>query len=43
MELFDICEGAIMGKPGIYTHNSYRTDKSDIHPQPEMIQMLNTL
>ncbi|MCH9718023.1 MAG: hypothetical protein K0U52_13220, partial [Gammaproteobacteria bacterium] len=25
---------------GIYTHNSYRTDKSDVFPQKELIELL---
>jgi len=32
--------GAMDGKPGIYTHNSYRTDKLDVLPQKEVLQML---
>jgi len=29
--------------PGVYTHNSYRLDKIDIYPDPDMITMLKTL
>lgn len=42
-KMWDICEGAISGQQGIWTHASYRTDKSDCHPQPELIQMLKSL
>ena len=36
-------ENARLGKPGIWTHVSFRTNKSDCHPQPELINMLKTL
>lgn len=42
-ELWALSKEAHMGVPGIYTHNSWRFDKSDIHPQPEMITMLKNL
>lgn len=41
--IFDINEDALKGTPGIFTHCSYRIDKQDLHPQPEIIQMLNAL
>ncbi len=41
--MFNISQDALGGKPGVWSHTSYRTDKSDIHPQPEMIEMLNTI
>lgn len=41
--IFKISSNAFKGVKGIYTHNSYRTDKTDIHPQPEMIEMLKNL
>ena len=34
---------ALKGLPGVYTHNSYRKDKTDISPQPKMIAMLESL
>ena len=34
---------ALQGKPGIWTHVSYRYDKSDCHPQPQLIDMLKSL
>jgi hypothetical protein len=42
-DMWDVTNNALDGKPGIWTHNSYRTDKSDCHPQPELIKMLQTL
>jgi hypothetical protein len=41
--IFGIDKRALAGEPGVYTHNSVRADKSDIHPQPEMIAMLKSL
>ena len=34
---------ALKGTPGVYTHNSIRTDKSDIWPQAELIAMLKSI
>ena len=31
------------GAPGVWSHTSFRTDKSDVHPQPELIQMLKAI
>jgi|GEM_PF-2189268 len=42
-DMWEVSENALSGKAGIYTHNSYRYDKSDISPQPKMIQMLKNL
>jgi len=36
-------QGALTGVAGLYTHNSVRTDKSDVFPQKELIEMLKTL
>jgi hypothetical protein len=41
--LWDVSKDALSGKPGVYTHNSYRRDKLDISPQPKMIEMLKSL
>ena len=41
--IWDINRAALSGKPGVYTHVSYRSDKSDCHPQPELIEMLKEL
>jgi N-acetyl-anhydromuramyl-L-alanine amidase AmpD len=41
--IFDICVDALCGAPGIYSHVSVRKDKSDCHPQPELINVLKTV
>jgi N-acetyl-anhydromuramyl-L-alanine amidase AmpD len=41
--IWDIYEDALEGEPGLYTHCSYRKDKSDIFPQPELVEMLKSL
>lgn len=41
--IFGIDERALKGESGIFTHNSVRADKTDIHPQKEVIQMLKAL
>jgi len=42
-DMWDVSKDALDGKSGIWAHVSYRSDKSDIHPQPEMIEMLKSL
>ena len=42
-DMWDISSDALSGKAGIWTHTSFRTDKSDCHPQPELIKMLKSL
>jgi len=42
-KIFSIDKRALLGEPGIYTHVSVRPDKSDCHPQPELINMLKSL
>lgn len=41
--LWDVSKNALGGVPGIWSHVSYRQDKSDLMPQPEMIDMLKSL
>lgn len=41
--MWDVNEDALKGKSGVWTHVSYRKDKSDCHPQPELISMLKSL
>jgi len=36
-------QDALVGKSGIWSHVSYRYDKSDCHPQKELIDMLKSL
>ena len=38
---FQTSDAALRGVPGIYTHNSYRTDKIDAIPQRELLLLLN--
>jgi N-acetyl-anhydromuramyl-L-alanine amidase AmpD len=42
-DMWDVSKNAIGGQPGIWTHVSYRSDKSDMFPMPEMIEMLQGL
>lgn len=42
-DMWNVSVNALKGVPGVYTHNSYRKDKSDISPQPKMIAMLKSL
>lgn len=42
-DIFDVTPRALKGESGIFTHNSVRTDKNDISPQPKMISMLESL
>lgn len=42
-DMWDISHNALAGKNGIYTHVSYRTDKNDLTPQFNLIEMLKTL
>jgi len=39
----DMRRDAIAGIPGIFSHTSYRKDKSDLYPDESIIEMLNTL
>lgn len=41
--IWDIYKPALQGLPGVYTHTSVRADKSDCHPQQELIMMLQSL
>lgn len=38
--IWTLSPNALAGKAGIYTHASYRTDKTDTHPQPEFVAAL---
>jgi hypothetical protein len=42
-DMWTISKNALSAVPGLYTHNSYRKDKSDISPQPKMIAMIKSL
>ena len=41
--IWDLSKVALAGSPGIFSHTSVRSDKSDVHPQPELITMLKSL
>ena len=42
-DMFDISMEALGGKSGVWSHTSFREDKSDVHPQPELIEMLKAI
>ena len=42
-DMWDISRSALSGNPGIYTHVSFRKDKSDCHPQEELIELFSKL
>ena len=42
-DMWQVSKNALSAVPGVYTHNSYRKDKSDISPQPKIIAMLKSL
>ena len=41
--MFDINTNALDGKAGIWTHVSFRADKSDVSPQPKLVKMLKDI
>lgn len=42
-DMWNISVRGLKGENGVYTHNSFRKDKSDIYPCPRMIAMLKSL
>ncbi len=42
-DIWTVTFRALYGSKGIFTHTSFRNDKSDLHPQPELIAMLKNL
>lgn len=42
-DMWEETKRALVGVWGIWTHTSFRADKSDCHPQPELIEMLKSL
>ena len=42
-DMWKVSKNALLGTPGVYTHNSYRRDKTDVSPQPKLIAMLKSL
>jgi len=42
-DIWSVCRRALQGQAGIYSHVSFRPDKSDCHPQIELVNLLKTL
>lgn len=42
-DMWSVSNKALKGENGLYTHNSYRRDKTDVSPQPKLIEMLKSL
>ena len=42
-DMWALSDKAIKGAPGLWTHVSYRADKSDCFPQPELVAMMKNL
>lgn len=42
-DMWNLSKDALSGVPGIYTHNSFRSDKNDLSPQPHVIKMAKDL
>lgn len=42
-DIWGVSKRALGGEPGVYTHNSVRSDKNDMSPQPKLINMLKSL
>ena len=42
-EMFQTSLDALRGVPGVWSHTSYRIDKSDVHPDPNLIDMLKSI
>ena len=42
-DMWDMSTDAMKGKNAIWSHTSVRPDKSDVHPQPELIKMIKAL
>lgn len=43
VSMWDVSKQALSGTPGIWSHTSFRKDKNDVHPQPDLIEMLKSL
>lgn len=41
--IFEINKKALSGVSGVYSHSSYRPDKTDVYPNERLINMLKTL
>jgi len=41
--MFDFNAAAAKGTPGVWSHSNVRTDKFDMYPHPQLIELLKTL
>ena len=42
-DFFKVSKKALSGEKGVFTHNSYRFDKTDVSPQPKLIKMAESM
>lgn len=42
-DIWNVTPRALLGQEGIFAHASYRQDKSDTHPQVELVNLLKSL
>ena len=42
-DIWDVTKRASAGENGVFTHNSVRPDKTDVYPNPGLIEMLKSL
>ena len=42
-DIWNVTSRALLGQEGIFAHASYRLDKSDAHPQVELVNLLKSL
>ena len=42
-DMWDVSKDAMSGAPGVWTHNSFRKDKSDIYPSADLIEALKAI
>lgn len=42
-KMFEVNKSAMTGVNGIWSHGSYRRDKTDVYPSPSLIEMLKSL
>lgn len=42
-DMWDVSKRALEGTWGIWTHTSFRSDKNDCHPQPDLIKVLKNI
>ena len=42
-DMWNVTPRALMGMEGVFAHASYRQDKTDVHPQVELVNLLKSL